>query len=70
MGGGRGGGAGRGMQGRVECVSSRAIIMALGFLEEAKLGSDAAKLIGDDSISDVENTVLALKIRDQICNTL
>ena len=39
-------------------------------LEEAKLGSDAAKLIGDDSISDVENTVLALKIRNQICNTL
>ena len=51
-------------------VSSRAIIMALGFLEEAKLGSDAAKLIGDDSISDVENTVPALKIRNQIFNTL
>ena len=61
---------GRERQGRVECVSSRAIIMALGFLEEAKLGSDAAKLIGDDSISDVENTVVALKIRNQICNTL
>ena len=64
------GGGGRGRQGGGECVSSRAIIMALGFLEEAKLGSDAAKLIGDDSISDVENTVPALKIRNQIFNTL
>lgn len=37
--------------------------MALSFLgNETKLGSHAAKLIGDDSISDVENTVLALKI--------
>ena len=45
----------------MECVSSRAIIMALSFLgNETKLGSHAAKLIGDDSISDVENTVLAL----------
>lgn len=26
------------------------------------VGSDAAKLIGDDSISDVKNTVLAFKI--------
>ena len=59
---GAGGGV-RERQGRVECVSSRAIIMALSFLEnETKLGSHAAKLIGDDSISDVENTVLALKI--------
>ena len=41
----------------------RSIILSLGFLEnKAKVGSDAAKLIGDDSISDVENTAWHLKL--------